>query len=89
MSAKVEVDGKEETFELMGKCIPMNPAREKWIREGDMFIKECLAYTKVIPDLEKLQKGKISLALPKCHFSSDSVSKESRSLDPVWFIDWK
>lgn len=76
MSAEVEVDGKVSTYELMGKCIPMNPMREKWIRDGNIFEKECLAYTKIIPDFEKLQKGKISLALPKCHFSSDNVRKK-------------
>jgi len=74
VSAQVEVDGKVETYELMGKCIPLNPMREKWIRDGDIFIKECLAYTKIIPEFEKIQKGKISLALPKCYFSSDDVS---------------
>ena len=77
MSAQVEVDGKVETFELMGKCIPMNPMREKLIIQGGIFEKECLAYTKIIPELEKLQRGKIYLALPKCHFSSDYVSYEN------------
>jgi hypothetical protein len=57
----------------MGKCIPMNPMREKWIVEGNIFQKEALAYTHILPAFRKLLPDGVEMGVPLCHFAEEKV----------------
>ena len=70
MSVEAEVDGQSQSFGFMAKCIPMNPMREKWIVEANIFIKEVLAYTIMLPAFKELQP---KLGVPICHVAEEKV----------------
>ena len=73
----------------MGKCIPMNPMREKWIVEVNIFKKEVLAYTVVLPAFRKLQPDGVELGVPLCHFSEDKVSCNQSKSNQAEFGSYK
>jgi hypothetical protein len=77
VTGEAVVDGESRAFGLMGKCIPMNPMREKWIVEVNIFKKEVLAYTVILPTFRKLQPDGVELGVPRCHFSEDKVLLDS------------
>jgi hypothetical protein len=76
VSVDAEVSGEARKFELMAKCVPMHPFREQWIREGNIFKKEVLAYTKVLPELTKLLKDGMELGIPTCYYGDDEVFEQ-------------
>ena len=89
VSGEAVVDGETKSFGLMGKCTPMNPMREKWIVEVNIFKKEVLAYTVVLPAFRKLQPDGVELGVPLCHFSEDKVSCNQSKSNQAEFGSYK